>query len=228
MSDLAAPSSRFVVDETKPDDYPGFMLGEGNIYSCRYGIHLESADEFHPPKAQMFAEILAQALPGIVHHRVVLKRFDVYFNKRTNTLKTANGAIIGGIIGGVVGAAIINSGGDNDNVSVFKKIILIRNPLDVKHSPDAHQVGCDNAHEGEYYASDIAPGNDVVVTWLTFEVDSEPYRFESYYQFKPHSEKNAVQRAIPNAIRMTIEGAASKIKLGGPSDGVTAVTAKKG
>lgn len=210
MSGLVTPRLRYVVDETKPDDYPSYMFGEGNIYSCRYGIHLESADEFHPPKAQMFASLLAQALPGVTSHQVVLKRFDVYYNRRTATLKSATV----GILGGAVGAAVVGSGSTGTNLSTFKKIILIRDPLTVKHSPDEHQVGCDNAHEGEYYASYITKGNNVVVTWLTFDVDAEPYRFESYYEFRP-SNKEEVAKGVSEAIRMTIEGAAAQVAVGG-------------
>lgn len=207
MSDLEHPGPQFVVDQTKPDDYPAFLTGEGNIYSCHYGIHYESAKEFHPPKAQMFADLFAKALPEITDHRVVLKRFDVYYNRRLAEL-----AGFGNAMGGAIGAAIASAGNVNKNVFIFKKIILVSDPLSIKHDPTEHQVGCDDAHEGEYYASEITGGNNVVITWLTFDVDGKPYRFKSYYQFQPHGKEKAPQ-GIAEAIRMTIDGVASKIKL---------------
>lgn len=209
MTGLQRPALDYVVDESKPDDYPGFLAAEGNIYSCRYGIHYETPAEFHPPRAQMFADLLASSLPGITTHHVVLKRFDVYFNERLGRLNVA-----GGLIGGLVGAAIAQSGEINKNVFTFQKIIMVSNPLQVKHNPKEHQVGCDNAHEGEYYASEITGGNDVVVTWLSFDVDDLPYRFESYYQFQPDSTAK-MSAGISEAMRMTIEGAASKVDLSG-------------
>ncbi len=211
MPGLKRFRSDYVVDRSKPDDYPGFLAGEGNIYSCRYGIHYETPDEFHPPRAQMFAALLAKSLPGVTRHRVVLRRFDVYFNYRLAMLHVAGGAI-----GGIIGGAIAQSGDVNKNVFTFKKIILVTDPLQIRHNPKEHQVGCDNAHEGEYYASEITGGNDVIVTWLSFDVDGMPYQFESYYQFQPNG-RGSVAAAIAEAIRMTIEGAATKVSLTAPA-----------
>ena len=207
MPGLRRFKSDYVVDQSRPDDYPSFLAGEGNIYSCRYGIHYETPGEFHPPRAQMFAALLAKSLPGIARHRVVLRRFDVYFNYRLAMLHIAGGAI-----GGIVGRAIAQSGEVNKNVFTFKKIILVTDPLQIKHDPKEHQVGCDNAHEGEYYASEITGGNDVVVTWLSFDVDKVPYQFESYYQLQPDNQ-SSIALGIAEAIRMTIEGAATKVRL---------------
>src|SRR5437016_5360593 len=80
MGDLQQPTQQFVVDQTRPDDYPGFLAGEGFDLSCRYGIHHQSIGEFSPPKTQLFAGLLAAALPSITSHKVVLQRFDVYYN----------------------------------------------------------------------------------------------------------------------------------------------------
>lgn len=209
MPGLQQPVTGYVVDESKPDDYPGFGVAEGNIYSCRYGIHYQTPEEYKPPRAQMFADILAAASPDITKHHVVLKRFDVYFNQRLGMLHMA-----GGLIGGLVGYGIARSGEVNKNVFTFKKILVVSDPLQFKHDPKEHQVGCDNAHEGEYYSSEISGGNDVVVTWLSFDVDNVPYQFASYYQFQPDTQAK-IAAGISEAIQMTIEGAASKVDLGG-------------
>src|SRR5579863_9048845 len=75
MTDLRPPVQQYVEDQSPDDDYPGLLTGEGNDYSCRYGIHFESKEEYTPPKAQLFADLLAQDLPAITTHKVVLQRF---------------------------------------------------------------------------------------------------------------------------------------------------------
>jgi hypothetical protein len=204
MTNLQQPSSHFLVDETKPDDYPSFAAGEGNIYSCRYGIHYQSADEFDPPKAEIFAALLAEQLPSIVNHNVELERFDVFLNQRLKYLH-----MVGRGMGGAVGEAIASVGTVNLNVYTFKKIQIDSSPGTVVHLEE-NMVGCDNAFEGEYYASEISGGHDVVVTWLKFRVDETTYHFKTYYQFQPADDVEATN-GVAEAIRMSIEGIAPKI-----------------
>jgi hypothetical protein len=208
MANLAAPSQHYLLDQTQPDDYPGFLVGEGSIYSCRYGIHYEASDEFTPPKAQMFADLLAQALPQITTHSVVLLRFDVYFNQRLQRLHEAANAGVGGIVGSTLSeqAALQNMG-----VFTYQKLLIDTNP-EVDRHPGENQVGCDNDHEGEYYPSEISGGYDVVVSWFKFTVDGQPYEFRTFYQFQPQ-DKAAVSAGIDEAIRMSVQGIAQRIKL---------------
>jgi hypothetical protein len=202
----ASPTS-YVVDETKPDAYPGFLAAQGNIYSCRYGIHHQSQDEFEPPKVEVFAKLLAKYNPTVTSRRVVLQRFDVYENHRLKAVATGTAAA-GGAVGGAVGASIQSSGQDaaavNRNVFTFKKIMIDPDPLR-KQDPTEHWVGCDNEHEGEYSAKAVTGGSDVIVTWLQFTIDGTPYHFRSFYQFQPEK-KADVEAAIAAAVTLTMEG----------------------
>jgi len=196
MTDTPVAAQQYVTDQTPDDDYPGALTGEGNDYSCRYGIHMESKGEFSPPKAQIFANLLAQDLPGITAHKVVLQRFDVYYNRRLRLIHF-----------------LIPLGRDpNMGVFTFDKLLIDTNP-EVDRHPGQKQAGCDNAHEGEYYPSEISGGNDVVVSWFKFTVDDHPYEFRTFYQFQPSNDKKAQTDGIDAAIRMSVKGIAQQIRL---------------
>jgi len=211
MDDLQKPSAPFLVDEATPDRYPAYLAAEGNDLSCRYGIHHESAAEFSPQKAQLFAALLAQALPSIVSHKVVLKQFDVYYNHRLRTLHALGSGGVGGFVGAAIGGQ--NEQAAHQNISVFTvdKVLIDADP-EVNRHPGENQVGCDNRHEGEYYPSEISGGHDVVVTWMKFTVDERPYYFRSFYQFTPEG-KVMIADGIKEALQMSINGIAPKIKL---------------
>jgi hypothetical protein len=206
MDNLQRPTTSFLVDKTGPDSYPAFLGAEGNDLSCRYGIHHESVAEFSPPKAQVFASLLEQALPSIASHKVVLQRFDVYYNHRLNALH-----VLGGVVGGLIGGAIEDAAHQNSTVFTVDKVLIDTDP-EVNRHPGENQVGCDNRHEGEYYPSEISGGHSVIVTWMKFTVDERPYYFRSFYQFTPEG-KQMVADGINEALQMSINGIASKIKL---------------
>jgi len=209
---LDASSGAYVQDETKPDAYPGFLAAEGNIYSCRYGIHHQSREEFEPPKAEVFAKLMAKHQPTVTSRRVVLQRFDVYYNHRLKALGTGTAAA-GGAVGGAVGATIQSSGQSaaavNRDVFTFKKIVIDPDPLR-KQDATEHWVGCDDEHEGEYSARTVSGGSDVVVTWLQFTIDGTPYHFRSFYQFQPEKQGD-VEAAIAAAVALTVEGISPRI-----------------
>lgn len=205
MADLAQGPTNFIVDQTAPDDYPGYMAAEGNIYSCRYGIHHQSNDEFSPPKVQVLAGLLAKHLPSITKRKVVVSRFDVYYNHRLKMLSTAGAAI-----GGAVGATAQSAANQNRSVYTFDKLIIDTNP-DASRYPGQNQVGCDDKKEGEYYPAEISGGHDVVVTWLKFTVDGQPYHFRTFYQFQP-ANKAEISAGIAEAMRLSVQGTALRIK----------------
>jgi hypothetical protein len=204
-----APS--FMVDQTKPDGYPVFLAGEGNDLSCRYGIHHESASEFSPPRAQLFAGLMVQALPSITTHKVVLERFDVYYNHRLRALHVLGSGGLGGIVGGMIQDANERAAHQNISVFTFDKLLIDTDPEKDRH-PGENQVGCDNRHEGEYYPSEISGGHDVIVTWLKFAVDDHPYYFRTFYQFQPDG-KIDVSSGIKDALQMSIQGIAPRVQL---------------
>jgi hypothetical protein len=195
------------VDHTLPDSYPGFLIGEGNDLSCRYGIHFESRQEFNPPKVQMFADLLARALPQITTHRVVLERFDVYYNHRLEAL----GVLASGESHTVLGDELEKAAHQNQGLYFSDKLLIDTNP-EVDRHPTKNQVGCTNSHEGEYYSEEISGGYDVVVSWFEFSVDGHPYEFRTFYQLQP-KDKAAIASGINEAIRMSVEQIAKKIKL---------------
>lgn len=205
MSEASEDLAAYVVDNTKPDDYPSELTGEGNIYSCRYGIHHQSAAEFSPPKAAIFGSILRQEIPGIEARAVVLERFDVYHNKRLRML-----AIAGEGLGGGIGNGIARVGRVNEDVFTFDKLQVDINP-GAFTIPEENMVGCDKAREGEYYASQISGGHDVIVTWLEFKIDSVDYKLRTFYQFQPTT-KADIAAGIAEAIHMSIGAAASRVR----------------
>jgi hypothetical protein len=200
--DTAGPLA--LTDATGADTYPGFLVAEGNIYSCRYGIHHQSREEFVPDKARTFAVLLKNAAPGLDLRRVVLERFDVYHNYRLKALSR-----VGQGAGGVIGDALVRAGRVNEDVFTFDKLIIDPRPGQSRHEGE-NVVGCDDRQEGDYYASQISGGHDVIVTWLGFRVDDTPYLIKSYYQFQPETKPQVVQ-AIGDAMRMTVAGAASRL-----------------
>jgi hypothetical protein len=199
--------SRYVVDKTKPDSYPGFLAAEGNDMSCRYGIHYQSAKEFSPPKAQVFAGLLAQDLPAITSHKVVLEQFDVYENHLLNALH-AVGSMFGG---GLFVATLESAAHQNKDVFTTDKLIVDTKPGVDRH-PKENQVGCSNRGEGEYYPSEISGGSDVVVIWLKFSVDDHPYAFRTYYQFQPAG-REQVAAGIKDAIELSVNAIAAQVQI---------------
>lgn len=212
MPDLRPPDQMFLVDRTPPDGYPGFMVAEGNIYSCRYGIRFQTAREFDPPKGQMLAALLAEFSPRITQHEVMLERFDVYYNQRPKMLRIGHAAGVAALAGAGVYALGPGSSGDiHEGMTSLDKLLVDSSPKIARH-PAGEQVGCADANEGEYYASEIAPGHDVVVTWLKLEINGMPYHFRTFYQFRP-ADKSDVSAGISEAIRRSVKAVAERIEL---------------
>ncbi len=201
MPNVSAPQAEYVLDHTTSDDYPSYMVAEGNIYSCRYGIHHQSLAEFSPSKVAIFGSILRQQLPSAAQHRVVLTRFDVYHNQQLKLLR-----MTGSALGGVFEIYFTERASVNDGVFSSEKFQVERNPGSSSTSAEKI-VGCDQAFEGEYDASQISAFHDVVVTWLVFSVDSVDYKLRTFYQFLPAS-KPDIAIGIEDAIRMSIQAAA--------------------
>jgi hypothetical protein len=203
-NDKSEPS--YVRDETLADHYPSFVAGEGNIYSCRYGIHAYGKDEFHPPKNEMFERLLAKENPSLASHDVRLKRFDVYRNYRVRLLKAA-GQSIGGVV--VPGQARKLEAQQNPKVATLT-FSLQQNPGNGRGDSAENQIGCDGASEGEYFPSQVAPDNDAIVVWLSFTIDGTPYDFRSMLQFGYVSQE-ANDRAVSYAINETLQAVAKKL-----------------
>ena len=223
MPDLDKANISFLTDKTPPESNKTYVnSGSSNIFSCRYGILQQTAHEFVPPKAQMFGALLAKSTPAITKHKVVLTRFDVYTNLKLSTLQRA-GMGMGGLIGGAIAQGAEDKT-KTSHVFSFQKLIVDTDPLNDRLRPNETVVGCENAHEGEYYASDINPGYDAIVTWISFTVDEVPYLFKTLYQIQSPPTLSDNSRAeyiaqiqafrtnsIRNAISLTIQAIGSKL-----------------
>jgi hypothetical protein len=196
----------YVSSAMQPDNYPSFPLGEGNIYSCRYGIHYYAADEFSPSKLQVFSALLASEKPAITSHKVELNRFDVYRNWRLRLLSRA-----GSSMGGALGYGIARNADEKNNPTASLPPFLIQeHPGNGRSNDQENQIGCDGKAEGEYYPSQVNGGSDVIVTWLSFTVDGKAYDFRSTYQFHFDAE-GGNDKAVRTAVTTTIKEAAAKI-----------------
>lgn len=195
-----------VTDATAKDSYPAFAIGEGNIYSCRCGIHHYDKSEFVPPKAQMFGEMLTKANPAAKEHAIVLEQFDVYLNWRLRLLSGAGKSQGGGLGMAVAGYA----DAQNNPTATLPPFTIQENPGNGRSDPNQNEIGCDGAGEGEYYPSQINGGSDVIVTWLKFSVDGKPYSYRSTYGFH-FDAPGASEEAARKAIQLTIEAAAQRI-----------------
>jgi hypothetical protein len=212
VHDLPAIASPFVEDRTLPDSYPGFGAGEGNIYSCRYGISIVRADEFVPPKARMFEALLARERPAIEQHRVVLHRFDVYNNTRLK-MQTMVGEVMGGWLGHSLASGARRAGGDH---FVSERMIVDVNPESFEPPEDEKAVGCEGRDEGEYFASRVSSGHSVIVTWLKFDVDEHAFHVRTYFQHQAETPEER-DSAVSEAARLSVKAAAMEIatRLGG-------------
>lgn len=201
MSALPPSSVGFVTDATQPDDYPAFLAGEGNTYSCRFGIHHMKRDEFTPPKEQIFEALLAKELPEAKTRRVILERFDVYQNGQLAMLRAVNDIVVS------------QYGGWKyilPNAPANERTLLETNPQ-VPAPKGTWMVGCDDNAEGAYNGAYAQRGHNVIVTWLAFKIDGAPFVFRSNYQHKA-KDKAELSQVIDRALRATIWGVAQRIR----------------
>lgn len=205
MSLVASPKS-FVENKLKEKDYPGYMAGAGNIYSCRYGIYYKNSNEFTPSRDKIFESLLFKYLPKISKHKVSLTQFDVYYNKRLKQLNAVAPSLGGGIITDIAMAAA-----ERGHYGFMSKNFLIDSvPKSFPLKTDEVVVGCDDANEGEYYPSRVSGGHDVVVSWFTFSVGRKTLRFRTLYQFQPES-KDDIQKGISIALDRSIKEIAARL-----------------
>lgn len=207
LRDVPAVAETFVVDATGPDSYPSAAAGEANIYSCRYGIALQRAHEFNPPKARMLEALLASEWPDITGRRVVLHRFDVYDNRRLKLLSQAGG-IMGGAVGAVVRSSARRAGG---KVYHLDRLVVHVDPDPSFVPEDENPVGCNGRGEGEYFASQISAGHSVVVTWVRLEVDGTPFHLRTFYGYQETSPAE-VEQAKLEAARLTVKALVGVMK----------------
>ncbi len=197
----------FVVDATSPDAYPAFGAAEGNIYSCRYGIAFQRAQEFKPDKARMFEALLASEWPEVAARQVVLHRFDVYSNRRLKTLSLA-GNVIGGAVGMGIAAAANRASG---RLVHLDRLVIHVDPNPSFVPDDENPIGCNGRGEGEYFASQVSAGHSVVVTWLRFDVDGVPFHFRTFYPYQ-EDEAERIEHAKLESVRLSVRAATAMVR----------------
>lgn len=203
-----SPAPRaFVIDATSPDAYPGFGAAEGNIYSCRYGIAFQRAQEFKPDKARMFEALLVSEWPEAADRQVVLHRFDVYDNRRLKMLSFA-----GSFIGGAVGREIAMAANRASGRLVHLDRLVVHVDPDPSFVPDdENPIGCNGRGEGEYFASQVSAGHSVVVTWLRFDVDGVPFHFRTFYPYQ-EDEAERIEHAKLESVRLSVRAATAMVR----------------
>lgn len=201
------PSKLSITNNLSKVDYPSYMAGAGNIYSCRFGIYYKTPDEFSPAREIIFASLLEKNIPQIKNHTIVLLQFDVYYNKRLKQLHAAGSAI-----GGIIGDAAENAASRGYFGFMNKNFLIDTIPGSFPLKTGEVSVGCDNENEGEYYPSRVSGGHDVVVSWFKFSVDGKIYHFRTEYQFQPENEAQ-IQAGISKAIDISLENIAAQIKI---------------
>ena len=146
-----------------------------------------------------FEKLLFKYKKGIENHKIVLKQFDVYDNKRSSLLPS--------VIGGLIGAVLTSS---SDNTEVENPLILDVVHKDYPIKTEENAVGCDNEMEGEYYESRIPKGYDAIVSWFKFSVDGEEYHYRVVYPYYKE-DKRKVNEIVADGIEKSIELIATKI-----------------
>jgi len=212
LADAPVVPLGFVTDATVVDSYPAPHAGEMNIYSCRYGIALQGAGEFQPPKPRMFEALLAAEWPEIQNRQVVLHRFDVYDNSRAMLLGFA-----GRVMGGAMGAGVAASGQRADGKQSGSAALRVDiDPGPIQDTSSEQAVGCSGAGEGEYLPSQASAGHRVVVTWLRFDVDGTPYHLRTLFPYpNPESPSVALERSAAaklEAVRQSVRAAAARVR----------------
>ena len=189
-------------------DYPGYMAGAGNIYSCRFGIYYKTPDEFSPSREVIFASLMEKNIPKIENHKIVLLQFDVYYNRRLKQLRTASKAIGSGI----AASYAENAARRGDYGFMEKNFLIDKIPDSFPVKTGEVSVGCDEANEGEYFPSRVSGGHDVVVGWFKYSIGGKIYHFRTEYQFQPENDQK-IQAGISKAIEISIENIATQIKI---------------
>lgn len=142
-------SNSFVTDDREDLDYPGYMAGEGNIYSCHYGIAYFEDELLNPKPISILEHHLIQNHPEISKNNVSVNRFDIFYNWKEPLMQVAKHSVAGAL-SGVTG-----------NTWVAKE-----GPL------EGEIIGCENENLGEYYRSEVPVGYAAMVTYLDLNVDS--------------------------------------------------------
>ena len=203
IGNLEIPEKFNLSTELQEDDYPGFLTGSGNAYSCRYGIDIIRSNKFNPPKEQIFYALLTKNSPDVTKHSVTLYRFDVYYNTKGR---------LPWITGGTVGRSNTKAADAKNYGYHDKNLIVDIIPETYPIETSENAVGCDGYNEGEYYASRVTDVHSVVVIWLKFEIDDRDYHFRTLYQIHPDNIDER-QEGLNIAIEKSIAAISALIKI---------------
>ncbi|CAH0991080.1 hypothetical protein SIN8267_01181 [Sinobacterium norvegicum] len=165
--------SSIKVEQLKPVDYPGYFSGEGNIYSCYYGVHYIKPEEFRPSSVAVLDQYLSDNYPGIGDHSVEVLRFDIYYNY-SEVMKT--------IVPKNVATHTAASGVVHTSIKFEKGMI----------------IGCEGTSTGEFNRSEVEAGSPAVVKHLDLVIDGENFSFRHVYPIRPEDDENyTVKHSYP-------------------------------
>jgi len=185
-----------IEDARKKVDYPGYLTGEGNIYSCHYGIHLYRENEIIPSKLVLLQSSLEQKF-NLKGADITLNRFEIYSN-----MDPFAGASAAGLAGGLIGLGIYEvlstdvAGASEAIYQEGKEIDLNRGTLS----------GCDSGQSkiqhGEFYVREVLDQHVAIVTYLNIYINGAFLKLRSVYPVK----RKAFDREALRPALMTMLG----------------------
>jgi hypothetical protein len=79
-----------IKDKRKPSVAPAYFAGEGNVYSCNYGVgHIEE-EKISPPIMSMLKKHLIDNYPDISAYNIEITYLDVFYNYRGNAVRVTS------------------------------------------------------------------------------------------------------------------------------------------
>lgn len=142
-------NSSFVTDNRQELDYPSYMAGEGNIYSCHYGIAYYSDELLNPKPISILEHHLIENYPELRKSNISVNRMDIFYNWKEPLMQVAKRSVAGALTGSTGHTWVAKEG-----------------PI------QAEVIGCEDESLGEYYRSEVPVGHAAMVTYLDMIVDS--------------------------------------------------------
>ncbi|MGE5624084.1 MAG: hypothetical protein ACM3ZT_00895 [Bacillota bacterium] len=185
------------IDKRIIDNPPAFLAGEGNIYSCHYGIRRVDDNAFDPPRMVLLHAYLAnQILTDSQPHIATLYRFEIYWNghliaERGGTAAaTAGLAGMSGAGGGTRTAALAVAAGSGPSVQPGAL-------------PGDTLVGCENSQQGEYYYREAPdPDSRPIVTYIDIDVDGKDYKIRHLHPMVP---EDKIYKSWPVEVKTALD-----------------------
>jgi len=155
-SDSKLDYSYTLIDRRVEEKRGFFMAGQGNVYSCEYGIYPIGDKELVPDRLTYLGNYLEiNARQHVMGKKVEVKRFSIYQNKQGTYKKAlARTEVVDGLIGDVV-----------------RDVATYQGPV----------LGCEGTETGEYYLDELQQGGNPLVIYLTVQIAAGIYKVRGVY-----------------------------------------------